>query len=97
VKPVRIVSALVLNMYSPVFGMLFSMAMVVGVTLTILALLPFTGLFILMVQVFSSTSIHFSLAASDVLAAVSFKTWRNVAVLFPQPAISWFISSSVGM
>ena len=36
-KHVRIVSALVLNMYSSVFDMLFSMAMVVAVTLTILA------------------------------------------------------------
>jgi hypothetical protein len=48
-------------------------------TLTILALLPFIGLFILMVQVFSSMSIHFSFAASADPAAVSFKTWRNVA------------------
>jgi hypothetical protein len=49
--------------------MLFSIAMVVGVTLTILALLPFIGLFILIVQVFSSMSIHFSFAASADLAA----------------------------
>jgi hypothetical protein len=73
------VSTLVLNMYSPVFGRLFSMAMVVAVTLTILALLPSIGLFILMVQVFSSMSIYFSFAASADLAAVSFRTWRNVA------------------
>jgi hypothetical protein len=47
------VSTLGSNVYSPVLGMLFSIAKVVGVTLTILALLPFIGLFILMVQVFS--------------------------------------------
>jgi len=46
--------------------MLFNMAMVVGVTLTILALLPFIGLFILMAQISSSMSIHFSFAASAV-------------------------------
>jgi hypothetical protein len=68
--------------------MLFSMAMVVGVTLTLLALLPFIGLFILMVQVFSSTSIHFSFAARARDSQYSDSKLRNAVdqTVIPYPA-----------
>src|SRR3989337_2028747 len=77
--------------------MLFIIAIAFGVTLTILARLPLTGWFILMVDDFSSMSIHWILEASAVLAAVSLSTCTNVAVFFPHPAMSWSISSSIGM
>ena len=46
---------------------------------------------------FASTYIHLNFSASAVRAAVSFSTCKNVAVFLPQPATSWFISSSVGI
>lgn len=96
-KPLRIVAILGLNMYFLVLGRAFIIAIVFGVAFTILGRLPLAGLFILIVQCFSSTSIHWILEASQLLAPVSFNTCRNVAVFLPQPAINWSISVSVGM
>lgn len=73
------------------FGISLIMAIVLGKTFMILGKLPFIGLFILMVFDFSSMSIQRSFTASAVLSA-SFNTCRNVAVFFPQPAMSWSIS-----
>ncbi len=60
------------------------------------ALLPFSGV---MRATFrsKSTSLHLSLAASPLLAPVSFRNWRNVARTLPLPEISESMSASVGM
>jgi len=59
-------------------------------------LLPFDGV---MLSVFCSVdrSVHLSLVASDIRAAVSLSVCSSVAVRFPIEAISWSISVSVGM
>jgi hypothetical protein len=69
-------------------GRLLIIAIVLGDTFTILAALPFTGLFIRMVHCSSLMSLHLILTASAVLAGVSFNVCRNVAIFFPQPAMS---------
>ena len=96
-KPLRIVATLGLNMKSLVLDKAFIIAIVFGDTFITLGRLPLAGLFIVIVQDFSSTSAHRSLDTSQPLAPVSFNTCRNVAVFLPQPAISWSISVSVGM
>jgi hypothetical protein len=73
------------------------MSIFFGDTLSIVALLPLTGLFIRIVHCFSSISVHLILIASAVLAAVSFKVCRNAAIFFPQPAMSWSTNSYDGM
>jgi ABC-type enterochelin transport system permease subunit len=71
-----------LNMKSLVLGKALIIAMVLGVTSTTLARLPFTGLFIVIVLDFSFASIQRSLEASQPLVPVSFSACRNVAVSF---------------
>jgi len=81
-------------MKSLVLDKAFIIAIVFGDTFITLGRLPLAGLFIVIVQDFSSTSAHRSLDTSQPLAPVSFNTCRNVAVFLPQPAISWSISAS---
>lgn len=78
-------------------GNLFSMSISLTETLKILGLLPFSGRFRFMRRRFLSMSIHSKLKASPALMAVSFNVCRKVAVFFPQLAINWSISASVGM
>ena len=50
-------------------------------------LLPFSGVMHAILRS-ESTSLHLSLAASPLLAPVSFRNWRNAESILPLPAIS---------
>ena len=81
---------------SCLFGSSFSMAVSVSDIFRVLALLPFSGRFILICFVLKSISVHFSVDASPILTPVSYSSCSRVLVLFPVPAISCLTSSSCG-
>lgn len=78
-------------------GSALIMAISFELTLQIRGFPPFSGLFSVIMCLSRSVSVQRSLLASPDLIAVSFRSWRNVAVFFPQPAIRASSSFSVGM
>jgi len=74
-----------------------SISMSLDVTLKILGLPFFSGVFNVMVLLPMSICFHVMLFASPALIPVSLSSCRKVAVFFPHPSIKASISCSVGM
>jgi len=78
------------------FGLLFIMAISLSLIGSILGLLPFSGVMFTLFRSWSM-SMGFSCVSSPILMAVSLIVCRTVAIVLLAPAMSWSISSSVGM
>lgn len=78
-------------------GSLFSMSIKRSDIGSVLGRLPFSGWLIDIRRRVKSTSIHSICAASPILALVSFRSCRSVAIVLLDAAISVSISASVGM